>query len=744
MTKTAKKRQKVVMPGSIRKKLSAALCMLLVSTIMMVSTTYAWFTLSTAPEVTGITTNVGSNGNLEIALLNKDSYKSSAEDLGIISNVGDSMTVKSATEANETWGNLVDLSSSLYGLSNIVLSPAALNIAQDGKTINPTILLAPRYGSDGRVIAVDANTLTGGYKTSNFIYGEEFAGVRAIGTSTQVSARVAAYRNALAGITTNMNAAKSEAVSSLVNNGQTLANIMVGQVQSEGAKVTSKQKTALDSMVASLQTANNKAGDAIKQAILAYSLSAVNTDELTDEQVSALVSAVTAATVSDVGSVDGVLMPNEANDIISKWNAINVNLKTAKDKLGEAVPDADSNYEYSDISPALDALVNKKKATIANVTNPKRDDLGKIMDYYTRYNKIDIVMANGSGVYADLAELVGNYSASGLTVDVTYMGAKLPIPVSMNTNVDPSALIGTISTGGAPAAGEVTNAILSDTYGYAIDFGFRTNAAGSDLQLQTAAAQRVYSDSESKVTQGSGSYMEFHTANVNTFSVDELRALMSAIRVVFASPSDSGYDVLGIGALDITTVKDAAGNITAYTGGKVVNANGEEAENGDGLKADLVLYDYNINQTTNEVELEAKKTEATPTLTALAQNVAKKVTVIVYLDGDIVDNTMVANANTSTTNGKLNLQFSSSADLTAMENSALRYAGDGSAVEYTLKASAGDSYTFGGQTFTVKENFEIYQGSNGKVYYKGTGSEQYVELMVGNAATVLTIASTGD
>ena len=51
----------------IKTKLMAAICMLLVSSIMMVSTTYAWFTLSTAPEVTGITTAVGANGNLEMA-----------------------------------------------------------------------------------------------------------------------------------------------------------------------------------------------------------------------------------------------------------------------------------------------------------------------------------------------------------------------------------------------------------------------------------------------------------------------------------------------------------------------------------------------------------------------------------------------------------------------------------------------------------------------------------------------------
>ena len=42
--------------GGVKKKLMGAVCMLLVASIMMVSSTYAWFTLSTAPEITGIST----------------------------------------------------------------------------------------------------------------------------------------------------------------------------------------------------------------------------------------------------------------------------------------------------------------------------------------------------------------------------------------------------------------------------------------------------------------------------------------------------------------------------------------------------------------------------------------------------------------------------------------------------------------------------------------------------------------
>ena len=87
MTKPATRRRKVEMPSGIRKKFTAALSMLLVAAVLMVGSTYAWFTLSTAPEVKGITTSIGANGNLEIALLNASSYSSTANDLGIPTNV---------------------------------------------------------------------------------------------------------------------------------------------------------------------------------------------------------------------------------------------------------------------------------------------------------------------------------------------------------------------------------------------------------------------------------------------------------------------------------------------------------------------------------------------------------------------------------------------------------------------------------------------------------------------------------
>ena len=98
------------------------------------------------------------------------------------------MAIADVLKANETWGNLVDLSSSSYGLNSIVLMPSKLNI--DNTTIGNTPLYAPSYGSDGRVIKVDTATYPGSYALGSWTYDDAAAGVRALGTSSGTTVRL--------------------------------------------------------------------------------------------------------------------------------------------------------------------------------------------------------------------------------------------------------------------------------------------------------------------------------------------------------------------------------------------------------------------------------------------------------------------------------------------------------------------------------------------------------------------------
>lgn len=128
----------------MKEKVAGAVLMLIMAAAMMTSVTFAWLTLSSNPEATGIDTTVVANGNLEIALSPEDGSvpgKSAA---------GDSSAAKgnSLTKANVTWGNLVNLSDQSYGLEKITLRPAALN-GTSGLLNNP--LYGVAYGEDGRI-----------------------------------------------------------------------------------------------------------------------------------------------------------------------------------------------------------------------------------------------------------------------------------------------------------------------------------------------------------------------------------------------------------------------------------------------------------------------------------------------------------------------------------------------------------------------------------------------------------------
>ena len=152
----------------LKKRIIAIVAMLLVCLTVLGTATYAWLVISVRPEVSGMALNIGANGGLEIALLSADTYVNT--DL-IKSNVGDSLEVRSAEEANQTWGNVIDLSSETYGLDQIQLLPAMLSVSGVGDTakVDDGLLRMPAFGSDGRIINLDTGAVTGAYTGSEFL-----------------------------------------------------------------------------------------------------------------------------------------------------------------------------------------------------------------------------------------------------------------------------------------------------------------------------------------------------------------------------------------------------------------------------------------------------------------------------------------------------------------------------------------------------------------------------------------------
>ena len=642
------------------------------------------------------------------------------------------MVVKAATEANLTWGNLVDLSDSSYGLEKIILNPAALNLKTvdntkalklSGQMIQGGLtspLVAPNYGADGRVINVQKNTTVGKYNGNKFEEALTGAGVRAIGVSSGITVRVSSYRAAVSQITVNMAAAKAAAQRSLVDNGQNLASMLVGVAADPNYTLTADDAAAVNQMKSDLSAANESIADAIRQAALAKYLSADNGADLSDDDVAAKVEAFEDAPLSNLAALADPVDIGFLTTAITAHNSI----QTKIDSISEAHED-DAYNSITGLDGA-NGLIARDHVTINGIagSSVSMDNIGDLASAILGAGRVEVTMLDDSGIYADIAKVVGNYTASGLAITISYSGIDVEnMPTVMTTNVTGTAML--VTAGTAAAAGDPVGAggstAVDDTYGYIIDFGFRTNAANSSLLLQQDARQRIYSDSVAELTNGEGSYLQFTTTDTNAFSKDDVLALMSALRVVFVTPNDTndGYEILGVAAINVKyAINDSTGlpQITVADSrfGELVSYE----ENGTTATVYGRLYMFDLEDTAvqeivsdKEYSMtlgKIKSTGADETLAPdfsiveLTQNKAKKVSALVYLDGDIVDNTMVANAVTSM-NGKINLQFASSAELIPMENTALKNSGN----EDVSVPDSVDKTQLSAAIATIKAN-EIY------------------------------------
>lgn len=660
MTSIQTKQSKVKMPGSMRQKLMAAAAMLLVAAILLVSSTYAWFTLSTAPEITGITTSVGANGNLEMALLQSDNHisgvnKNTYGDMSkITSAVGDSSAATNdVLKSNITWGNLVNLQNEKYGLGKINLLPARLHSVDGKVNVTGSILSTATYGSDGRVIDVTGTTYTSGTFSANGTWTYDANaltyGVRAIGGNDNLTAQQAGLLAAKNQFSLKLTAAKTTVQNALSANGQNLANAVMLLAMDKSDNLEAEQTQAIDAMLTATETSLKDIDAAYGEVLRAAAASSI----------------ADANTYSSALTTLGGKSYSEVADSLPEGVTAPAALTTAAATLAQqkqAVAAAKAAAESGNYKDALKALIDAKQVKVNgyNATASTGEDHSKDLMVDGQINStffskmtadggIIVEMPDGSGVFAYIGSVAGNYSAA-TRITVDYHGLRVEnMPATMTTiaTVDSTVSNAIKDLTAANATGNTTS--LSDTYGYALDMAFRTNAAGSYLKLLTAGTQRIYKDSANADTLGNGSTMSFN-ANGSGLTDVALSKLMQAIRVGFINPEDG--TIYGIASLD---------NI---------------GKDGDSLTGELTLKSYSFGEGNDNGKLKLEqKTEGTPDekakLLDLPQNTAIKLTVLVWLDGDEVDNSMVANAMQSMT-GSMNLQFGSSATLNPMNYTPLK------------------------------------------------------------------------
>lgn len=601
--------------AGLKSKLMGAVAMLLVSAIMVSSATYAWFVLSTHPEVKGMSTTVGSNGALEIALLNNETGKVGGL-ANITAGVGDSK--EAVTKSNETWGNIVDLSNASYGWTDVQLYPAALNATEAAGVVtfasHSALLKYAKYGTDGRITELAADTAAGKRNTGNTGFFAESTtnpdyGVRAIGTTTAASAEALALKTAKSNYSAAVAAAGNSVKTALNTYREQLSTIAMthaNETKVAPASYTADDVAAINASLDAVKSAAEKLQEALKWASAARKLSAEG--------------GTTAP------SLESITLNADYQEMFDALGTIATDASTKK------ITTTKDSYEWDDIQTAYQHLMDTDSMTFQARSG------GKV---YTMAEMKTINLTDGmamagagakitlkGGAFVKIADYVENFASSEfiMTIKVTAQGKVQEIPLeksiySVETQKNPATMtpITTVVDGLTAQGGGSEQAAITNVYGYIVDLAFQTNIDGN-LELQSTGVNRVSSDT-STATQGGGTLFTVE-GNVDA-------AALAAMRVVFIG---SDNKILAVGKFDAAPTTD---------GGKA-----------------YALHLYNYTFENGALKIDTKKD--TDTVTELKANTPVAVSALVYLDGN---STSYAQGGIK---GTLNLQFKHSETLNPM------------------------------------------------------------------------------
>lgn len=600
-----------------RKKVKIALIFLIVCAVLLISTSYAWLTISLQPKVYSIDTNVGANGSLEIALLTDSTY---ADPLQIRTTIGDSAAGQDALESNKSWGNVIELSDDRYGLERITLLPARLHVADNGgvHTVSRDLLKTAEFGIDGRITILSEENVSTILGENAFTYyvDRQLYGVRAIGSISNLSSQQIALAQARSLVKSHTAAAARTVKHTWRDQGSGIMDILYAHYVLGSDSFTAAEVGVIRDMANGMLEALNYVDAALRQGIIGVAASQM-ADEPDFEALSASVSNTATPLSGIIGALGGGTFEEFA-----QWAE---QIDAMKSDLQAVVANSLTMYNggsWTQIEPLLDVILDAEKAYYGDGILGS----GAALEAMTEDN--EVLLAPDSGAMAWIAAFAGNYSAFANWTETQSVEVR-----TADVN-DPSHLLRVekILEACKAAIGGWTRANMDDIYGFAIDLAFRCNEP-SDLLLQTVPTLRVEEDGEFPVTQGSGSYMRFSSENME---LEQLLELMDVVRVGFLNDRN---ELLGVAKLNIS--------------------NYEEQE--EGIFAPLYLYDYTLEEDGSLSMGGRRKDDAA--ILNLPQNSPAIVTVVVWMDGDHVDNSMVGTTAEESMSGVLNLQFASSADL---------------------------------------------------------------------------------
>ena len=478
----------------LKERVVAVALLLAISLTMVATTTFAWVVLSRSPAVTGVTTNVATNGNLEIALVAPNGA------LPAESAVGDSYAAsgQSIVAANLTWGNMINLTDPSYGLDNLVLRPAQLNKA--ALLTNP--LYGAEYGEDGRIIKLNSNFayttwhMPEGNKPGYFgvTSSDSGFGVRAISSTKieAVGAEAAYLRMVAAARDTNLLAANQ--YSALRNNSsqmQSLATMM-------GLYMTARMNPSEDSLN------NPDCAVADIQNLADMYAGFLEAFELEAEAMAALLNLraflkfgegnYTPYTGEMIFTVTNSELKSALDIEISKLTEFQKDHTTIETDLAvlQSLSTSGTSLKWKDsgLNTIVNHLVDVGKCTIGADNTPISSiGASNALGYLSGTQEARIT----NGILYRFEERTGGYiEVKNLAISAKVKRMGITVPATVKANIQTTAPRDYFLFNNDLEAVKATNtgdyqggeAVAEDTFGLAIDFWVRTNALGHYLVLE--------------------------------------------------------------------------------------------------------------------------------------------------------------------------------------------------------------------------------------------------------------------
>lgn len=483
---------KQLLPG-LKERITAVALLLVISITMVTTTTFAWVVLSRSPEVSGVTTNIASNGNLEIALATGNGTTSPGE-----SQIGDSSGAQgqTITGANVTWGNMINLNDPAYGLENLVLRPAQLNTT----ALLTSPLYGAQYGPDGRITQLTSDFAYAVWNEptdelpGQFVVSDQF-GVRAISSTKSDTAGPARIYENLWKKAETANLAASTLYKNLEKNQGYMTSLatmmglyMTARMNPDDASLSnptcnSEDVVNLRDMYADFLNAFDQEFEAMAALLnvavfLAYGQDSYTSYLYTADRV--IESTAESFKVKDLTvTITGLTQFKKDRSVIA----------SDLEKLTELAESGTSlKWKDSGINEIVNHLVNVGACTVDG-TPISNIGASNAMGYLSGTHEARIT----NGILYRFEEYTGGHiDVKGMKITATVKRMGITVPGAVTANIKTSApddynlFTNDLNAVKSMNKGQYTGGklVAQDTFGLAVDFWVRTNAYAHYLTLE--------------------------------------------------------------------------------------------------------------------------------------------------------------------------------------------------------------------------------------------------------------------